>query len=120
MATDEDGCTAVDTAFVKVLINREVYIPNIFRPLDAWEANNSRFTVFGSSQIKEVKLLRVFDRWGGKVFENNNFKPNEISFGWDGTFQGEDVTQGVFVYQCEVIFLDGDEVKLEGDVTLVR
>lgn len=117
--TDEDGCTAVDTAFVKVLINREVYIPNVFHP-ESTQVNNRRFTVFASSQVKEIKRLAIFDRWGDQIFVLENFPPNDPSLGWDGNYRGEPLNLAVFAYFCEIEFLDGEKAFLEGDVLLIR
>lgn len=117
---DEDGCEATDTTLVKVLINREVYIPNVFRPEGYDQIGNSRFTVFASAQVKEIKKLAVYDRWGELMFVNENFAPNDVELGWDGRFRGSDAQQGVYVYYCEVVFQDGEEEILSGDVTLVR
>ena len=117
--TDEDGCTAVDTAFVKVLINREVYIPNVFHP-ESGQVNNRRFTVFASSQVKVIKRLAIFDRWGEQMFILENFPPNDPNLGWDGNFRGKPLNLAVFAYFCEIEFLDGEEAFLEGDVLLIR
>ena len=64
--------------------------------------------------------LKIFNRWGGLVFENANFQPNDPSLGWDGFFKGEPAQVGVYAYFAEVGFIDGISVIYEGDISLVR
>jgi gliding motility-associated-like protein len=61
-------------------------------------------------------LLRIYDRWGGLLFESP-----EINAGWDGTFKGELLANGVYTFTFEYKLLDSDfsEVK-NGTVQLVR
>ena len=45
---------------------------------------------------------------------------NNSSSGWDGTFNGQDVEQGVYVYIVEALFSDGSVEIFSGDLTVVR
>ena len=116
--TDVNGCTASDEVLVRVIKNRPVYIPNAFSPND--DGRNDSFTVFTGPGAQEVITLKVFNRWGGLVFENNNFRPNDPTLGWDGSFKGEPAQTGVYAYFAEVGFIDGVSIILEGDVSIVR
>lgn len=116
--TDLNGCTATDEVVVIVLKNRPVYIPNAFSPNE--DGRNDNFTVYTGPGAQEVLALKVFNRWGGLVFENYNFQPNDPSLGWDGYFKGEPAQVGVYAYFVEVGFIDGISVIYEGDITLVR
>ena len=57
----------------------------------------------------------IVNRWGEKVFSTTN--PNT---GWNGTHNGDRVNDGVFAYRLHVLFTDGKEEDLKGNVTLVR
>jgi len=118
IATDANGCTATDEVVVLVLKNRPVYIPNAFSPNE--DGRNDRFTVYAGPGARLVLTLKVFNRWGGLVFENNNFNPNDPSLGWDGFFKGEPSQTGVYAYFAEVGFIDGVSVIYKGDLSLVR
>jgi hypothetical protein len=67
--------------------------------------------------------MRVYDRWGSLVYEQNDFYPelnDEFTGGWDGRYRGKFVDPGVFVYIIEVDFLDDRVLLYRGDVTVVR
>ena len=72
------------------------------------------------SKIVEVKKMIVVDRWGAIVFANDNFQPNELGFGWDGSHQGKLLNPAVFVYYINVEWLDGTIGNYKGDVTLMK
>lgn len=116
--TDGDGCTASDSVTVNVLIIRPVYIPTAFSPNN--DGVNDFFTIYGGPAARIVRTFRVFNRWGGMVYEGFDIPLNDESFGWDGTFKGKLLDPAVFAYYAEVEFIDGAVILYEGDVTLVR
>jgi gliding motility-associated-like protein len=113
--TDAFGCTASDTANIFVLDylckEPEIYIPNAFSPNG--DGMNEVLYVYGG-QIKEL-LLRIYDRWGEKVFETT--KPGT---GWDGTYKGKNVMPGVFVYYLEAVCYDNERFFKKGNITVIR
>lgn len=117
IVTDSSGCTARDDIEVIVERTKRVYIPNIFEP---GSDLNNLLTVYGGSEVIKVNYLRIFDRWGDMVFENENFTPGDTAAGWDGRAKGQDVSPAVFVYVVEVEYVDGTTETFSGDVTVVR
>ena len=112
------GCESTDEIVVRVDEGNEIFIPNVFSPNN--DDINDRFTVFGSPRVVSIRSLKVFNRWGEIVFENENFAPGDLSAGWDGRLNGKPLNPGVFVYVSEVE-LFGQTIKiLKGDVTLLR
>ncbi len=116
---DSNGCQASDERIVSVTKDRHVYAPNAFAP-DSQNEGNNRFTVFGGEDVAEVAFLRVFDRWGQLVFERRGFAANDASAGWDGSLRGDKLNPAVYVWQAEILFIDGETEKWTGSVTLVR
>ncbi len=114
---DSNGCEASDSIRVVVDFEGRAYIPNAFTPNQ--DGINDVFYVL-SRCVVEVRLFRVFDRWGEKVFEKSNTPPNDPLYGWDGKFRGKDMNSDVFVYYIIVILTDGREQVYKGDVTLLR
>lgn len=114
---DINGCKARDFLLVVVKKETKVYIPNAFSP----DGNiiNDRFILYGDDKVKEIKLMRIYDRWGGLMFEAQNIPPNDPSFGWDGTTRGMPVELGVYVYYFEVEFTDGRIETFKGDVNVI-
>jgi hypothetical protein len=115
---DEDGCTATDIVTVKVDLTNRVYLPNVFKP-DA-PGINSTLTVFGGPEVALIRSMRVYDRWGGLMFERFDLKPNDPTAGWDGRWRGDDVAPGVYLYVVEVVYRNGETEVLSGDVTILR
>jgi hypothetical protein len=93
-------------------------LPNIFAP-DAGDGN-AVFTVFGGEDVVEVRFLRVYTRWGKRVYEALDFAPNNPAIAWDGTDGGKKLDPSVFVYETEILFKDGETALYHGDVTLFR
>jgi gliding motility-associated-like protein len=118
VGTNNVGCT--DTAMVEVQVIEDLplYVPNAFTPNG--DGVNDGFTIFAGPAVERVEGLRVFHRWGGLVFENTDFQPNEPGLGWDGTLNGKPVNPAVFVYQATVRFVNGAVQEISGDVTLIR
>ncbi len=117
MVTDSNGCKALDSIVVKVDFNGKAYIPNAFSPNS--DGINDVFYVLGKC-VEEVRVLRIFDRWGEMVFEKSNTPPNDPLYGWDGKFRGKDMNSDVFVYYIIVALPDGTTVEMKGDLTLLR
>ncbi len=115
---DELGCTASDSLTVFVLINRPVYIPNAFSPNG--DGRNDFFTVYGGAAADGIESLRVYSRWGELLYEGRDLPLGSESDGWDGTFRGKALNNGVYVYVAEVRFRDQVVQVFEGDVTLLR
>lgn len=117
-ATDNNGCTAESAMYVRVNTPRYVFIANGFTPND--DGNNDVLYVQGGRGTAEVLSFRVFDRWGELVYETMNSPLNDESFGWDGTYKGQDMNGGVFVWAVEVLFEDGKTVTYKGSTVLIR
>lgn len=112
------GCVRSDSVILSVDKVREVYIPNAFSPNG--DGVNNDFMIYAGPGIQQVNSFKIFDRWGEQLFEENAFQPNIRDYGWDGTFRGQPMNNGVFVYVVEVLFIDGEVLLYAGDVTLLR
>lgn len=114
---DSSGCRTQDSRTIRVDRERWVYIPNAFNPDSD---NNNVLTVFGGEDVQEVKVFRIFDRWGNNLFERRAFQANDDANGWDGRFNGAMMNPAVLVYYAEILFVDGKTEVYKGDVTLIR
>ena len=117
-ATDDIGCTFIDSVLVRVDKVRPVYIPNVFSP--NFDGINDYFTLYGSAAGKYIKTLSIYDRWGGEVFRGEKLPLNAESAGWDGRVNGQRANAGVFAFFAEVEFIDGIVLLYEGSITLMR
>ena len=116
---DNNGCRDEDMVVVKVDRRRHVYIPNVFTPNE--DGFNDKFSVFPKpGTVRSIRSLAIFDRWGEQLFVAENFNPYDGLIGWDGTFKGQPLNPGVFVWVVEVEFIDGVVELYKGDVTISR
>ncbi len=109
--TDNYGCSASDDIVVNVLPVGDIFWPNAFTPNG--DGNNDIFLPFGIG-VKQINW-QMFNRWGEKVFESNNF-----FFGCDGTYKAQPLPTGVYVYNAKLVMMNNKERKYKGSVTLIR
>ncbi len=109
------GGVCSDTIFASIIINVvNIGVPNAFTPNN--DGNNDFFNIVqGGRSIEEVVGFQVFNRWGQKVYDNE-----DPELGWDGRFNGTPQPSDVYAYIIEVRFPDGASEVLKGDVTLIR
>jgi len=117
-ATNHYGCAGTDSIHIEAFCSdAQVYIPNAFTP-DNDGLND--ILMVRATGIQLVKSFKVFNRWGGLVFDKANFKPNDPVFGWDGRINGVVPHPDVFVYIAEVICENGSAYSYKGNVTLLK
>ena len=116
---DTLGCTVRQEITIEVKKDRPVYIPNAFSPNA--DGINDLFMIYdGDYEVKEVRYLNIYNRWGEVVFANSNFQPEDPNFAWDGFFKGQALNPGVYVYLAEIEFIDGLRVIYQGDITILK
>jgi len=82
---------------------------------------NDFFTVFGgTSYVRNIKSLQIFNRWGATVFSKNNLEVNDEFQGWDGRIGSIESDMGVYIYVAEIEFIDGETKMMTGDVSLIK
>jgi len=114
--TDENGCAHVlKTIYLSVITSicdeGVVYLPTGFTP------NNDGINdvlFIRSNFITEV-YLTIYDRWGEKLFETSDIKN-----GWDGSFKGKLLDQGVYGYYMTFKCNNGEESFKKGNITLMK
>jgi gliding motility-associated-like protein len=105
------GCIATDDVIITV-------VPYCVKPMDAFTPNgdgiNDLWLVTNDNCIIRAKA-QVFNRYGNKVFESNDYKNN-----WDGTYKGKPLPDGTYYYKIYFTLVNGKEVFLKGSVTILR
>ncbi len=117
--TDINGCSDTDCVTIKELLEVKVYMANVFMP--GSYSNNDMFFVQSNENVVAVQSFRIFDRWGGIVFEGREeHEPNNSDEGWDGTWLQRDVMPAVYTYHVVVVDRFGELHEFGGEVTLMR
>ncbi|MGB3801141.1 MAG: gliding motility-associated C-terminal domain-containing protein, partial [Lewinella sp.] len=120
-ATNPNGCQAIEDILVEIDANRNVYIPTAFSPNR--DGRNEDFRIFACRGVTAIPSVRIFDRWGGLMFEAENLPVNCLdgTVIWDGQSEdNRDVNTGLYVYTVEVAFLDGQTLTYRGEISVLR
>jgi gliding motility-associated-like protein len=112
--TDRNGCTGYDTIVVKVEnINKGGYLmPSAFTPNN--DGLNDCYGVKYWGIVEEIEFS-IFNRWGERVFFTK-----ERDKCWDGTYKGEKLGPGVFVYMISAKTNCETPVFRKGTFVLIR
>ncbi|MES2388582.1 MAG: gliding motility-associated C-terminal domain-containing protein [Bacteroidota bacterium] len=105
--TGDGGCIAEDDVTISVedqVIVYNVFTPNTDRKNDTW--NIGRIGLFPECKVT------IFNRWDEAVYESTGYTQP-----WDGTYKGNDLPAGGYVYQ---IVLKPGDAPFTGTVTLTR
>jgi gliding motility-associated-like protein len=117
--TDINGCTGSASILVDVDYDRDIYIPNVFSPNN--DGRNDDFKIFTGLGVTSINYFRIYDRWGNLIHEEKELFPDSNGVGkWDGTFNGELMNPGVYIFVAEITFIDNETLVYKGDITLVR
>jgi gliding motility-associated-like protein len=118
MENSPEPDSSVSNISCSILPSR-IFIPSAFTPND--DGLNDLFHISYTSLFNLTGTtmtaydMKIFNRWGSLVFQTN-----DANKGWDGTFNGEPVEIGVYMYSINASGLDNTDYNLGGTVTLLR
>ncbi len=118
LVEDENGCISIDTVSIFIEKDYEVFIPNAFSPNG--DQINDFFEIYVGKDVKEISSLTIYNRWGAKIFQKENFLPGDPTARWDGVYKNRKNNSNVFLYVVKILFIDRSEKVFTGDVLLVR
>lgn len=110
--TASNSCGSLTDSVTITLGFCDLIMPNAFTP--NYDGINDIFRVKYPFPVKSF-LLRIYDRFGEKVFESN-----DIHKGWTGTFKGINALQGAYVWTISLVNSEGKTESGKGIVTLLR
>ena len=87
---NEVGCHAHDEMIISAI--RKLFSANAFSPND--DGINDWFYLQSKNDLA-IKSFKIFDRWGGLVFEKGNISTNVESNGWNGKSGHKELQNGV-------------------------
>ena len=115
MVTSFDGCKDTLRKTIEVKGAYNVWIPSSFTP-NFDKINDVFIPVFSPYGIDTKHYeFTIFNRWGSLLFNTSN-----VNVGWDGTFKGEPVNEGVYVFTLKFKDADGVIYDKIGHVTLLK
>jgi gliding motility-associated-like protein len=105
------GCKDTLIRNITIFDQGTLFIPTAFTPND--DGNNDIFSVKGL-EITELSLS-IWDRWGKLIYEIR-----QVGDGWDGTVEGEDAPEGVYMCSYSYTLRGGRAKKGTSSITLTR
>jgi gliding motility-associated-like protein len=109
VAINEQGCTDTSRGTVKVYEDYSVLLPTAFTP--GADNLNGQFTP--EFMGVENYTLSIYNRWGQLLFTAENQ-------GWDGTYNGKAVPEGMYVYTLKITTFTYDKVQEQGVVMVLK
>lgn len=106
------GCSASDTVSV-IVIPYCVRVRNAFTPNG--DGINDTWKVYDDFDCLQNVTVRVFNRYGNKVYENRNYRNS-----WDGRYKGNPVPDGTYYGVIDFLMLGGKTVTIRTDISVLR
>ncbi|EAZ82067.1 T9SS C-terminal target domain-containing protein [Algoriphagus machipongonensis] len=112
-AYDLYGCSSVEKNTVQVTQPEEmVVIPNAFSP----NGDGLNDTFIPKMKAVTNFSMEVFNTWGEKMYATTSLE----SKGWDGTYKGQALPAGNYLYKITYTSATGENLSLTGGITLIR
>jgi gliding motility-associated-like protein len=105
IATDKNNCIVRKEESVVV----RVPFPTVFTP----DGDGTNDVFLGGEKFRNREFhLEVTNRWGNRLYYGES--------GWDGTYRGNKVPPGTYIYILILKMDDGSTKTVKGTVTLIR
>ena len=121
-----EGCPDTTYQLYDMLFTN-LFVPNAFIPSNS-NQDIREFKPIGIN-LKSYRI-EVYSVWGNLVFQSNRLENGSPADGWDGTYKGEELPTGSFVWRISAVFKDDTHWKgsdngdgnsnTSGTITLIR
>lgn len=114
----DSGCVASDD--IKIAINcknANLYLPSAFTPNK--DGKNDIFRPI-TRGIKSISAFVVYNRYGQKVYEAKDFKPDDAGIGWDGKINRVEQNPDAFVFFIIAVCNSGEIIEKKDSFILLK
>lgn len=110
---DSNLCTRSDTVRIELRDDSDrFFAPNSFTPNQ--DGTNDTWKIVSGDE--NTFKLQIFDRWGNQIWQGNDQNSE-----WDGTSEGKESPQGVYVYKVSFYSSCYNKtIESSGSITLIR
>jgi gliding motility-associated-like protein len=115
IGTDSLGCMDTLVKLFRIEKLQTIFTPNAFTPFK--RGLNEKFKVYGYG-VSEIEI-NIYSRWGDSVYHTQDLV-QAMDLGWDGTYKGQPLLQGVYGYKIWVKFANEKELTNTGTISLIR
>lgn len=97
---------------IQVTYCEDIAVANAFSPNGDGFNDNAFVIVMDPNRVLS---FQIFNRWGELVFQGN-----ATNLGWNGVFEGKDQPIGSYIYVLQYLSTTGEQLQMQGNITLVR
>lgn len=97
-------------------------LPDVFSPYATNEENRKWGVYRDNPSIESIESVSIFDRWGSEMLHRENISMPESHELWDSgtnTFRQE-VAGGVYGFVMFINTVDGEQVRRQGTITVIK
>ncbi len=116
--TDTNGCIKKQNVLIELERDFKLFIPSAFSPNN--DGINDVLKIFSSTCPVEIVAFTIFDRWGNKVFERQNFISTEMDVGWGGYIRNSNFSPETYAYVLQVRTYNDNLITQSGNIHLIR
>ena len=109
--TSTHGCIDSVSYELHIIDYATLYIPNSFSPNK--DGKNDFFKAEGSFIVSFE--MYIYDRWGNLIE-----KLTELSSSWNGCEKGKDAPEDLYLYTGTASDINGNQLKFNGQINLIR
>ncbi|GAA4340303.1 choice-of-anchor J domain-containing protein [Flaviaesturariibacter amylovorans] len=107
------GCETVDSLLVRIFTENNIFVPTAFSPNGDGQNDRLRPLLVG---ITNFRTFRVYNRLGQELFSTGD----AMTTGWDGTYKGQALPADTYMWVTEGYDRNGNFIRRNGQVVLVR
>ena len=114
IAFNGPDCSDTTCGYIEIRDEFVIWVPNTFTP-DGDEYNNIFSPIVSMIDIQNYDFF-IFNRWGELIFESH-----DVNIGWDGSYNGRLVKEGVYTWKIRLKSIYTDEYRdYNGHVNMLR
>ncbi len=114
----DSGCVASDDIKISIKCeNANIYLPGAFTPNK--DGKNDIFRPI-TRGIKLISAFAIYNRYGQKVYEAKDFKPDNGSIGWDGKINRVEQNPDTFVFFIIAVCNSGEIIEKKDSFVLLK
>jgi gliding motility-associated-like protein len=114
IAFNGPDCSDTTCGYIEIRDEFVIWVPNTFTP-DGDEYNNIFSPIVSMIDVQNYDFF-IFDRWGELIFESH-----DVNLGWDGSYKGRLVKEGVYTWKIRLKSVYTDEYRdYNGHVNMLR
>lgn len=112
------GCQQTASFELQLASQPRIFLPTVFSP--NFDGLNDYYYPASGPEVAQIIELKIYDRWGGLLFQQSNSPPNQAHYGWDGQSQAQAANTGLYLAKVRCQLLDGSEVLAVQEFVLLR